>query len=85
VTAASGSLAFTGTGPGLRTVSIVGGALMLLGLLMLVLADIPRRVLRRLFAVGAGGGSDYGGGGLRAVARSARHDAARGARWMLGR
>jgi len=48
ITASSSSLAFTGSGPGLKTMTLVGAAIMLLGLLMLLLADIPRRALRQL-------------------------------------
>jgi len=48
VTASSHSLAFTGSGPGLKTMTLVGAVVMLLGLLMLLLADIPRRALRQL-------------------------------------
>jgi len=48
VTASSGTLAFTGPGPSLKTATIIGAALMLLGLLMLLLADIPRRLRSQL-------------------------------------
>ena len=48
VTAASGSLAFTGSGPGLNMVTLVGSVLFLVGLVLLVLVDVPRRVLGKL-------------------------------------
>ncbi|HEY5023546.1 MAG TPA: hypothetical protein VII76_01100, partial [Acidimicrobiales bacterium] len=48
VTAASHSLAFTGPGPSLKTATIIGAVLMLLGLLMLLLADFPRRMVNQL-------------------------------------
>jgi lysophospholipase L1-like esterase len=48
VTAASGSLAFTGSGPGLNVLTLLGSALVLVGLVLLVLVDVPRRVLRQL-------------------------------------
>ena len=48
VTASSSALAFTGSGPGLKTMTLVGSAVILLGILMLVLADIPGRTLRQL-------------------------------------
>jgi hypothetical protein len=51
VTAASGSLAFTGSGPGLNMVTLVGSVLILVGLVLLVLVDVPRRVLGQLSRV----------------------------------
>jgi uncharacterized protein DUF2510 len=47
VTASSGELAFTGPGPGLKTATIVGAVLMLLGIVMLLLSD-PRRLFSQL-------------------------------------
>jgi len=44
--ASSGSLAFTGTGPGLWWLALVGIVLMALGLLALALVDQPRRIVR---------------------------------------
>ncbi len=55
VTASSRSLAFTGPGPGLRTATVVGALLILLGFLMLALADVPRRALWQLVHVGPRG------------------------------
>ncbi|MDR3650602.1 MAG: IPT/TIG domain-containing protein [Acidimicrobiales bacterium] len=54
VTASSRSLAFTGSGPGLKTMTFVGAAVMLFGLLLLILVDVPRRVLRQLADLGPG-------------------------------
>jgi hypothetical protein len=51
VTAASGSLAFTGSGPGLNMVTLVGSVLILVGLVLVVLVDVPRRVLGQLSRV----------------------------------
>jgi hypothetical protein len=48
VTAPSSSLAFTGPGPGLKTATIMGIALIVLGIVLLFLVDIPRRTLRLL-------------------------------------
>jgi hypothetical protein len=48
VTAPSGSLAFTGTGPGLKSATLLGIGAILFGMIMLLLVDIPRRVLRQL-------------------------------------
>jgi hypothetical protein len=48
VTAASGSLAFTGSGPGIGILGVIGGALILLGFALLVLVDAPRRAISRL-------------------------------------
>ncbi|HXQ91236.1 MAG TPA: hypothetical protein VN768_06705 [Acidimicrobiales bacterium] len=45
-----GTLAFTGTGPRLWWVALVGVALMILGLLALVVVDQPRRLLRLALA-----------------------------------
>jgi hypothetical protein len=84
-TAASSSLAFTGSGPGLKTVTLLGAALMLLGLLMLLLADIPRRVLRQLGYLGQGDWRVRAGTGTRTVARTAREEALRRTMWVLGR
>jgi hypothetical protein len=44
--ASSGSLAFTGTGPGLWWLALVGAILMALGILSLVVVDQPRRLVR---------------------------------------
>jgi hypothetical protein len=48
VTASSGSLAFTGLGGFTWWLGVVGGALMLVGLALLVLVDTPRRIAFRL-------------------------------------
>jgi len=48
VTAPSSSLAFTGSGPATRILFTVGAVLVLLGLVALVLADAPRRMLAHL-------------------------------------
>jgi heme exporter protein D len=44
--AATSALAFTGTGPGLWWLALVGMGLIVLGLLALALVDQPRRMLR---------------------------------------
>ena len=44
--AGSSSLAFTGTGPGLWWLALVGVVLMVLGVLALVMVDQPRRLVR---------------------------------------
>jgi heme exporter protein D len=44
--AATSALAFTGTGPGLWWLALVGMTLILLGLLALALVDQPRRLIR---------------------------------------
>jgi hypothetical protein len=48
VTASSRQLSFTGVGPGVGILGILGGALILMGLVLLVLVDAPRRVLGQL-------------------------------------
>jgi len=85
VRASSGSLAFTGPGPGFRTVTLIGAVLMLLGLALLFLADIPRRALRQLAHASAGRRSAGGTAGPRELADAAGRQAARWARWFLGR
>ncbi len=53
VEASSGSLAFTGLGSIAQWLAIVGGALMLVGFVLLTMVDAPRRALRRLARTGA--------------------------------
>jgi hypothetical protein len=52
VTAAASSLAFTGPGPGIGVLGVIGGALILLGFALLVLVDAPRRAISRMVLVG---------------------------------
>jgi len=47
-TAASGSLAFTGPGTGLRLMGLLGAVLIAFGLAIVVIVDGPRRLLSRL-------------------------------------
>jgi hypothetical protein len=54
VTAPASSLAFTGVGPGVGTLGMIGGALILLGFGLLVLVDAPRRAMARLALSGPG-------------------------------
>ena len=54
VTAGSGTLAFTGPGPGLNVMTLLGSGLVVIGLVLLVLVDVPRRMLRRLNSLGRG-------------------------------
>ncbi|HUI04500.1 MAG TPA: hypothetical protein VLZ77_13235, partial [Acidimicrobiales bacterium] len=51
VTAPSGALAFTGPGPGVGVIGILGAVLVLIGIALLVLVDMPRRMLMRLAVV----------------------------------
>jgi len=48
VSTSSGSLAFTGSGAGLRLAAIAGATLLLLGLLLLAVSDVPQQLRRRL-------------------------------------
>jgi len=48
VAAKSSSLAFTGVGPGVGILGVIGGVLILLGLALLVLIDAPRRAIEQL-------------------------------------
>ena len=52
VTAPSSKLAFTGVGPGLGVLGILGGVMILLGLALLMLVDAPRRALSQLAVIG---------------------------------
>ena len=52
VTAPSTKLAFTGVGPGIGVLGVLGGALILLGFALLVLVDAPRRAMSRLVFLG---------------------------------
>ena len=52
VTAASKSLAFTGPGPGIGMLGVIGGALILLGFALLVLVDAPRRAMAQFAVLG---------------------------------
>ena len=52
VTAPSKSLAFTGAGPGVGVLGVIGGALILLGFALLVLVDAPRRAMARFAILG---------------------------------
>jgi len=66
VTAASSSLAFTGTGPGIGMLGVIGGVLILMGLALLVLVDAPRRAFAQLAVLKPShwrGGPDDGGPG----------------------
>ena len=48
VTASSGALAFTGSGPGVRFTALMGAAALLLGLALLVAVEDPRKLVRHL-------------------------------------
>jgi hypothetical protein len=55
VEASSGALAFTGLGDVAQWLAVVGGALIILGFVLLVMVDTPRRLLYRLARSGTGG------------------------------
>jgi hypothetical protein len=48
----SSQLAFTGPGPGVGMLGVVGGVLVLLGFALLALVDAPRRAMARLVVLG---------------------------------
>jgi len=52
VTAPSTALAFTGPGPGVGMLGVVGGVLVLLGFALLALVDAPRRAMARMVVLG---------------------------------
>jgi hypothetical protein len=98
VTAPASSLAFTGSGPGVSLLAILGGALILLGLTLMVLVDAPRRALMQLAALGPATLHRVRTGDLRSgplasqlpargleMARSGIDIARRTGRWLLGR
>ena len=85
VSASSSALAFTGTGPGLQMMTLVGALLMLFGLLALFLVDVPRRMMRHLAYWRTGARMSPTGQGTRSVARLASEAAVRRTMWMLGR
>jgi hypothetical protein len=58
---------------------------MLLGLLMLVLADIPRRALRRLSYASPGRYKGHVARGSQRLTKSIKEDVAWGTGWLLGR
>ena len=53
VSSSSSGLAFTGTGPGLRVMAVVGSILILLAALLLLLVTDPRRLRRQFALVGS--------------------------------
>jgi len=86
VTASSSSLAFTGVGPGIGMLGVVGGVLILLGFALLMLVDAPRRAMSQLAALGPAHWlkrrTDAPGGDRVAYVTAMGHDIARtGARW----
>jgi hypothetical protein len=83
-TASSGALAFTGPGRGITSVALVGIALMVLGLVLLMLVDIPRRALRGLVSAGARRSSAPRAGRFRNLAATGRRSQRFG-RWLFGR
>ncbi len=85
ITAPSGSLAFTGSGLGLKTMTLVGAIVILLGLAMLVLVDIPRRLLRQLAHLRLGHWQNRGSVHARAMAESVGRGIIRRIDWLLGR
>ena len=93
VTAAAKSLAFTGSGPGVGMLGVIGGALILLGFALLVLVDAPRRAMaqfallnpvarRRARPGGANEGSPVTN---RHVLQTGVRLAKRSGQWFLGR
>jgi hypothetical protein len=76
VTAPSSSLAFTGSGPGVGLLGVLGGALVVLGFALFMLVDAPRRLVGRLRVATVA---------RRASSRAAAQSAKRSLRWLLGR
>ena len=74
VSAAASSLAFTGSGPGMTTLTVVGGALVLLGFALLTLVGIPLRRVRRTAFVPSWVGPRGGGSANLPPAETQRND-----------
>jgi hypothetical protein len=98
VTSPASALAFTGPGPGIGVLAILGGAMILLGFALLVLVDAPRRALAQLASLGPdtwrrvrAGHRDWGhtASNVPARGRQLTHTTVRVARrtatWFLGR
>jgi hypothetical protein len=98
VTSPASALAFTGPGPGIGVLAILGGAMILLGFALLVLVDAPRRALAQLASLGPdtwrrvrAGHRDWGhtAANVPARGRQLTHTTVRVARrtatWFLGR
>ncbi len=97
VTAPSRSLAFTGPGPGIGVLGVIGGALILLGLALLVLVDAPRRAMAQFAVLGPATwrrmrAGERHGTLAKQMAYNGRHITLRGVRmarqtgrWFLGR
>ncbi len=97
VPAASKALAFTGVGPGIGVLGVIGGVLILLGFALLVLVDAPRRALASLALVGnraknnhrRAGEQNHNPNQLWVTTGNLPHEAGRIAkrtgRWFLGR
>ena len=65
--------------------TLFGIALMLLGLVILILVDIPRRMLRHLAYVSPARWKGHGTDGVRRMAKAVRREVIRGTDWFLGR
>ncbi len=77
MSASSGSLAFTGTGPGIGILSILGALLIVMGFVLFVLVDAPRLVLANVVQLGSARGRELKEMSSRLTQRLAS--------WFLGR
>ena len=92
VTSPSSKLAFTGVGPGVGALGILGGVLILMGLALLVLVDAARRAMAQFAAIGpttwrrirSSNGRDSSAHNRQPV-HAAIRIATRTSRWFLGR
>jgi hypothetical protein len=90
----SNQLAFTGSGPGIGILTVIGAALILLGFVLMVLVDAPRRAMAQFATLGPTTWRKWRAGELDAatlrsqtVAKSRQlgHTAVRFGSWLLGR
>ncbi|HXQ91135.1 MAG TPA: hypothetical protein VN768_06200 [Acidimicrobiales bacterium] len=81
----SSSLAFTGPGNGVSWTALLGGALVILGLVLLVLLSTPRRAVVALAYAGVTRRRRDVRSRLSGLGGALAVRAARTARWMLGR
>ena len=93
-TVSSSQLAFTGSGPGIGILTVIGGALILLGFALMVLVDAPRRAMAQFATLGPTTWRKWRAGELDASTlrsqtvakgRQLGHTAVRVGSWLLGR
>jgi hypothetical protein len=93
-TVSSNQLAFTGSGPGIGILTVIGGALILLGFALMVVVDAPRRAMAQFATLGPSTWRKWRAGELDAATlksqtvakgRQLGNTAVRVGSWLLGR